>query len=49
MADDRVIEEHLVNGTLHICGCETKFDTVAWRSVTIRRCDEHQRIVRIYA
>jgi hypothetical protein len=30
-----------VNQWLHVCGCETEFDTLHWRSAARKRCDEH--------
>lgn len=30
-----------VNETKHECGCVTRFDTIAWHSVAVVRCDFH--------
>lgn len=40
MADDRY-----VNRQKHLCGCQTRFDTEAWRSELTRACMYHRAVI----
>lgn len=43
--EDSFASGRLVNYVLHVCGCETAWDTEAERSASLLRCGAHRAVI----